>query len=491
MSMREHLKRLTGESAIYGVGQVSGRAVQLILVPVLTRALTPGAYGISELVFAYLQTAVLVLVLGMDGALARFFYQEPDRAARVRMVSTSLLFRLATGVLVSVLLMLAAGPLASQLMGSEVYRKYLLIGAATLPFTLVILFSNDVLRVTFQPAKFIALNICWSTLVASLALALAIGRHLGVAGVLYGKLAGDAVCAVLGLVLIRHNLRPAFSRDALARMLRYGLPIVPASIAFGAMASIDRYVLQRTRSVDEVAVYSVAFKFFAIVTMGVSAFQLAYMPFAYARAQSPDATRMYARVLALYVAVASLGALVVGVFAPEALALLAPRKIYADAAGPAAWLAFAAVAQGAYTVAGLGIGLALRTSLVGWIAGGASLVAIVANVALTPRLGPTGAAEATWLAQVASVVLAYVIAQRVYPAPYRGVRLAVVFVTALVLTLAAQRFAPPGMMGIAIKLAAALVFCVLVWRLELWKDRGAVSAQAGAAATPVTPDQGG
>src|SRR5258705_111207 len=63
MTMREHLKRLTGESAIYGVGQVSGRAVQLILVPVLTRALTPGAYGISELVFAYLQTAVLALVM--------------------------------------------------------------------------------------------------------------------------------------------------------------------------------------------------------------------------------------------------------------------------------------------------------------------------------------------------------------------------------------------------------------------------------------------
>ena len=86
LPVREALKRLTAESVVYGLGQAGGRAVQLLLVPVLTRALAPGAYGVSELVVSYAQTAVLVLVLGMDGALARFFYQEPDREARIRMV---------------------------------------------------------------------------------------------------------------------------------------------------------------------------------------------------------------------------------------------------------------------------------------------------------------------------------------------------------------------------------------------------------------------
>ena len=51
--MREALKRLTGESLVYGLGQVSGRAVQLLLVPVLTRALLPGQYGVSETLIAY------------------------------------------------------------------------------------------------------------------------------------------------------------------------------------------------------------------------------------------------------------------------------------------------------------------------------------------------------------------------------------------------------------------------------------------------------
>ena len=47
--MRETLKRLGAESIVYGFGQVTGRAVQLLLVPILTRALTRGEYGIGEL----------------------------------------------------------------------------------------------------------------------------------------------------------------------------------------------------------------------------------------------------------------------------------------------------------------------------------------------------------------------------------------------------------------------------------------------------------
>jgi O-antigen/teichoic acid export membrane protein len=472
--MREALKKLSAESLVYGLGQVSGRAVQLLLVPVLTRVLARGEYGVSDLVLAYLQTAVLVLVFGMDGALARFFYQEPDRAARIRMASTSLAFRLVVGGLAALLLALFATPLSRALVGSEVYRKVLLLGAATLPFTLVVLFGNDVLRVTFQPWKFIALNLAQTLLTTGLSLWLVLAKHLGVAGVLYGRLAGDAACALFALVLVRHTITPRFSLATLRRMLGYGAPLVPVAIAYGAIASVDRFVLQRARSLEDVAVYGVAIKFFALVTMGVSAFQLAYGPFAFARASAPDSGRLYARVLAAYVAVAGLAAMLGGLFAPEALAVVAPPA-YAGAAGPAAFLAFAAVAQGAYYVVSVGIGLALRTPLLGWSAGGAALVAVGANLLLAPRLGPLGAGLATTLGYVASAVLAYVVAQRVHPVPFRGLRLMLTFALGLALTLAGQRLAPAGWAGVPAKLLLLLVYAAAVWWLGLLTERGAVA----------------
>ncbi len=477
-AVRDALRRLTGESLIYGLGQVGGRAVNLLLVPVLTRALTPQAYGVSDLVLAYSQTALLVLVFGMDGALARFFYDQRDRDARVRMVSTSLAFRLLTGTTAALVLALVVVPLGAPLLAGEAYRKYLTIGALTLPFTLLALFANDVLRVTFQPWKFIGLNVVQTLVIGGITLYLVLARDLGVVGVLYGKLAGDGLAAALGLVLCRHSIRPRFDRERLRDMLGYGLPLVPVAFAYGVITAVDRFFLQRTRSLDEVGVYAVAMKFFALTTMAVSAFQLAFGPFAFARARSPEAPRLYARVFSLYAAIASLGALLVAAFAPEIVRWLAPGA-YAAAAGPALWLTFAAVAQGAYYVAALGINLSLRTVLLGWTAAGAALVAATANALLTPALGPPGAAAATFMGHATSGVLAYAVSQRVHPLPYRGGRMVVLFALALGLALALQALAPAGAAGVALRLAAAGLFAAVVWRWELRRPPPASDAAAG------------
>jgi len=478
--MKDGLKKLSGESLVYGIGQVSGRAVQVLLVPILTRALVPGEYAISELAMAYSQTALLLLVMGMDGALARFFYHEPDRAARVRMVSSSLLFRLATGVTVALLVALAAKPLAAALMGGAAYEKYLRVAALTLPFTLLVMFGNDVLRVTFQPWKFISLNLVNTLVVTGLSLWFVLHEHRGVIGVLYGRLLGDTATALFALILTRHAIRPAFDRAILRRMLAYGLPSVPAAIAYGLITSLDRFMLQRTRSLEEVAVYGIAVKFFAVVTMGVSAFQLAYGPFAFARAKEPGAPRLFARVFASYVGVASFGALVVGLLAPEILHALVPAS-YAGAGAPALWLAFAAVAQGAYTVASVGIGLALATPLLGWCAGGAALIGALAQWQLTPRFGPVGAGAATFCGYLASAVFTYLVAQRVHPLPYRGGRLAALGVGALILGIVGQRFGA-GPTGLLLRIGVVLGFGLVAALLRVWSGGFAVDRKREALA---------
>jgi O-antigen/teichoic acid export membrane protein len=459
--MREALKRLTGESLIYGLGQVSGRAVQFLLVPILTRALARDVYGVADLVLAYSQFVVLVLVFGMDGALVRFFYQEPDRQARRRMVSTSLWFRLGVSIAISLLLALLADTLAPNLIGSAAYRKYLLIGALTLPFTLLSLFANDVLRVTFQPWKFIVLNVVQTLITGLASLDLVLHRHLGVAGVLYGKLAGDAAASFLGLLLARKSLTFAFDGSVLRRMLAFGLPLVPASFAYGIVGSADRFFLRRARGLAEVGTYAVAVKFFAVAMMAVSAFSLAFFPFAHARAQQPDAPRLFARVLSLYVVTASLAALLLGMLAPEAVAVLAPPE-YRAAARPALLLAFAAVAYGAYYVACLGIQLSLRTSLLGWTAGAAALAALAANALLAPRFGGMGVALATLLGNVILAIGTYWVAQNVHPLPYQGGRLLALFLLAVGLGVAAQSHWVSAWSGIA-KLGAIGTFLAAAW----------------------------
>src|SRR5262249_644640 len=161
------------------------------------------------------------------------------------------------------------------------------------------------------------------------------------------------------------TIRPQFSAATLRRMAAYGLPLVPGAFAYGVLMGVDRYMLQHTRSLEEVAVYAVGIKFFALMSLAISAFQLAYGPFAYSVAHQSAAPPTFARILLPFVAVGSTGALLLSLFAPEILRWAVPPS-YSGAGLLVAWLAFAAVAQGIYSITSIGIGLALRTHLLIW-----------------------------------------------------------------------------------------------------------------------------
>jgi O-antigen/teichoic acid export membrane protein len=260
-------------------------------------------------------------------------------------------------------------------------------------------------------------------------------------------------------------------------MLGFGLPLLPAAFAYGVVSSADRYFLQRTHGLEEVGVYAVAVKFFTVVMMSVTAFSLAFFPIAHARASSPDAPRLYARVLALYVAVASGVALAIGLFTPEVLSVLV-QPAYRAAAGPAALLVFAAVAYGAYHVACLGIQLSLRTHLIGLTAMGGAVAAVVANALLAARFGMMGSAAATLIGNGMLAVLTYVVAQSIHPIPYRGRRLLALFGLAVVLSVVTPRVAPPGPWMWAAKCAALVLYGLAAAGLQVVRERGAVTAAA-------------
>jgi O-antigen/teichoic acid export membrane protein len=401
----------------------------MLLVPIFTRVFAPEAYGVVDLLGLVGAIAALLVIMGTDAALARFFYDATDSDARRVMISTSALWRVGVCLVVALAVGLAAPGFSAFLFDSPDYAKYLRLTALTIPFTAFFMFQNDVLRVTFQPWKFIALNVANTILVGGLSILFVVVWHKGVAGVLYGRLLGDALTAGLGFILIRLQLTPRFDRALLGRMLRYGAPLIPVAVAYWVMQYADRWMLAHYRDLAAVGVYAVAVKMGAAMMLVVSAFQLAWGPFAFARARDPESSRLFSRVLTLYVGVAAAIALGLGLFAHEALVVLVPGA-YLDAALPGGLLCFAAVAQGAYYIVGLGANLAFRTDIVAWTSLFAAIVNIALNRVLVIPLGLFGVAIATTVGFALSTALLYTWAQRVHPIPFRGLRAGFLFLLA-------------------------------------------------------------
>jgi len=415
------MRKLTRESIVYGLGQAIGRGLQMVLVPIFTRVFRPDEYGVIDVLALVTSIAAFLIVMGTDVALARFFYEAKDAEERQTLVSTLALWRLGVTLSSAVLLWAFAPFLSTVVLASPDYVKYVRIAALSLPFTVFVFFQNDVLRVTFQPWKFIVLNALDTVAVAGLSILFVIGMHRGVSGVLYARLAGDAIAMFVGFVLIRHSLVPRFRRDLLVEHLKFGVPLLPASVAFWAISYADRWFLVRFTDLTAVGVYAVAVKLGTLMMLLITAFQLAWGPFAYAHAKEPGAGRLFARVLTIYTAVASGFALALGLAAPEALAWLVPDS-YHGAALPGTLLAFGVVAFGGYTVAGIGANLAKRTHYQVWAAFSAAVVTIGLSAALVVPFRLLGVSAATLAGFAVSAVILYVLSQRAHPFPHCGLR---------------------------------------------------------------------
>ena len=72
------LKKLAGETAIYGLSTILARMINFFFVPIYTRILTVGEYGSYSEIMSYIAVLQVVLVLGLETGCFRFANKVDD-----------------------------------------------------------------------------------------------------------------------------------------------------------------------------------------------------------------------------------------------------------------------------------------------------------------------------------------------------------------------------------------------------------------------------
>jgi O-antigen/teichoic acid export membrane protein len=272
------------------------------------------------------------------------------------------------------------------------------------------------------------------------------------------------------------------------RLLKLGLPLVPASVALWVISFSNTYFLIQLAGPEQTGVFRAGARVAALLGIGLLAFQLAWGPFSLSAARDPDAPRLYSRVATLYTAGAVGAAVLLAGLAPVLLAILTGPG-YAEAAAVIGLLALGAAGLGAYYVVAVGVNLAQRTAQIAWttlVAAGANLAL---NALLIPLWGIVGAGVAALAANLTSTVLVYLVSQRYHPLPYRPYKLLGIWLVGSACVAAASVFnvaARPGLwvstlvaVGLLVVYAAALfggsVISVREIRAAWGALRGAVS----------------
>ena len=82
------LKKLAGETAIYGISSILGRVLNVLLVPLYTNLFPKEEYGVVTQLYAWVGFLMVIFIYRMDTAFFRF---GTDEKSREGVFSTSLI----------------------------------------------------------------------------------------------------------------------------------------------------------------------------------------------------------------------------------------------------------------------------------------------------------------------------------------------------------------------------------------------------------------
>src|SRR5919204_5054599 len=98
--MVERLKELLRHSAIYGLGSIVARILAVLLLPLYTRYLTPGDYGLIETLVALSAVLTALVAQAMKSAFFRFYFDSAEDDRRRQVVLTAFWYVMAAATTV-------------------------------------------------------------------------------------------------------------------------------------------------------------------------------------------------------------------------------------------------------------------------------------------------------------------------------------------------------------------------------------------------------
>ena len=474
------LRHLIKDTTVYGLVSGARSLVGLLLVPIYTRVFTPGDYGWLDTLNTLIAFLTLGATLGMDTAAALFFYDNAGERDRSVMVTTAVLTRVVISSVVAMIISLVAAPIAETLFRNPAAATAVRLAVWSAPVSALVGFLIELLRLSRRPWLYSALAV--SNLLVSVCLSIffVVRLHWGVNGAFAAPLIANLVVLPIGFVITRQLLALGFSTRWLRSLLHVGLPLVPAALGGWLIAYANRYFLLHFGSAADVGLLSVGNKASAPLVLLTSAFQIAWGPFAFSLQKQENARQIYAKTLTYFITVASSGAVLVGVFAREALLVFTTSQYLAGHV-VAGLMAFQLVADSCYYIVAIGLIVAKQTKALAYSVPAAAVASVLLNLLLTPRFSFFGAALASMLSYTISALLAYFLAQHAYRVPYEIPKVLAVIglsVTAWALgsaivpapgctMLLCQTPAIAGKLAVVIAYAAGLLICRIIGREEL------------------------
>jgi len=443
------LKKLAGQTAIYGISSILGKTINFLLIPIYTSYLPKEDVGAFTVIYSFIAFFNVIFTFGMETAFFRFSTGKGLDPRRVYSNVQSLI--ITTSLSLGALLYISAVPLA-DLLGyfgkAHLFRWVALI--LTIDALMAIPFAK--LRVEGKALSFaltkllnIGLNVgfniffivfCHHVYMGEILPALQptiqlfYQAHWGVDYILLSNLLANAL--ILPLVFyLTGKFTFVVDKAFLTPMWHYAVPLL-----FMGLAGVTNEVFSRglfeyalpegfyegLSKREAGGVFGANFRLAILMNLIIQAFKYAAEPFFFQQATNKNNPVIFAKVMHWFILFCSLLMVAVTVN----LDIIGPLFLRGE--GYEKGLSIVPVLLLGYLFLGIYYNLSIwfkitdKTKYSLYITLVGAAITLVVVFTLIPVLGFMGAALSTLLSYMAMSVICYVIGQKYYPVPYQAGR---------------------------------------------------------------------
>jgi O-antigen/teichoic acid export membrane protein len=451
------IRKLAGQTVIYGLSSIVARIVNFFLVPIYTRVLSPGNYGLASEMLAYIAIFQVILTFGLETGYFRFANKHREQSDSV--FSTALIWLGSTSTLFLLLILVFSGYLGRLMGHPSQYVIYVGLILALDCFTAV-LFAR--LRFENRPWKFAFFRSLKIISEVAFNILLLYGlpkyfRHHPDSFLLnivpatpdygYILLAIFLSCIVALILFLPQLLRIklSYSKSQSKLLLAYSLPLMIAGLPGVANDMLSRIFFRFFAPVsqpwqDQLGIFNANAKLAVFMVLFVQMFRYAAEPFFFSTAQKENMKQQYADVMKYFVAFCSLIFLSIALYT-DLFALILGRDFRSG-------IVILPIMLVANVLLGIAFNLSMwyklseQTQYAVWITLSGLMVTVVINVLFMPRYGYMAAAWGYLFSYLVMVLISAVLGNKFYPIPYDWTRISLYLGIAVIIFLLSSWIAP-------------------------------------------------
>lgn len=437
--MLNPLKRLAGQTAIYGVGTILPRVLNYLLTPLYTKLFAPGVFAVFNEGYAYTAILLVILTFGMETALFHFCTKEENKS---KVFTTAMGFVGSSSIAFALIVFLFSGSLAN-LMRYPGHEEYVIWLGLIISLDAVSALPLAWLRQLNRPKVFTAITL--TNIIINIGLNLFFlvycrnqylahnGETTGIVKLVYNHDIGVGYVFISNLIAsffktlmclpLYFREKIVFDKELFRRMIRYSWPLLVAGLGFIINERLDVIMLkfmlplEHDEAMKQVGIYSGCYKLAILMSIFIQAYRYAAEPFFFNQSKEKDSRKTYARIMTYFVILCSFIFLMVNLYIDVFKHFIRNPEFWVG-------LKIVPIIMMANLFLGLYINLSMWYKLSGhtyygaWFSVLGAIITIGMNVLLIPRFGYMASAWTTFTAYFVMMITSYITGQRLYPIPY-------------------------------------------------------------------------